>query len=68
MPLVDLLTEVVEGSLSYAIVYDAGAIRRVIDDALIEWLDNISSFAVDNPHLAIFQLHHSAVAAEIARP
>ena len=68
MPLLYLLAEVVECSLSNAIVHDARAIRRVIDNCLIQGFDNISSLAVDNSHLAIFELHDCAVAAKIACP
>ena len=47
---------------------DADAVGRVVVDRAILRLYDIATLAVDNSHLAIFELHNSAVTAKVARP
>ena len=68
MPLLQLLTEVVKSRLYLAVVDYANAIGRVVGNRAILGLDDIATLAVDDSHLAIWQLHHSTIAAKVARP
>ena len=46
----------------------ADAICGVVDNGTIERWDDVSTFAIDNSHLAIFELHYGAIATKVGSP